>query len=147
MSMRRGLRQLGFAAFIVAGALVTGCSSDGTNGPDTSAPAAPTGLRAATVEGGARGVPAEHFATIQLDWDHNQESDLAGYNLYSSKDGGAYELSGIIPAGTATFQDVRERGHDFAYMVKAVDQSENESMASNGVSLRAPLFPPTGESF
>ena len=65
----------------------------------------------------------------------------------SAKDGGAYELSGIIPAGTATFQDVRERGHDYAYMVKAVDQSENESMPSNGASLRAPLYPPIGEDF
>ena len=82
MSMRRGLRQLGFAAFIVAGALVTGCSSDGTSGPDTNAPAAPTGLRATTVEAGGRGVPAEHFATIQLEWDQNSESDLAGHEAY-----------------------------------------------------------------
>ena len=82
-------------------------------------------------------MPAEHFATIQLEWDQNSESDLAGYNLYSANDSGAYELSGIIPAGTATFQDVRERGHDYAYMVKAVDDSENESMPSNGSGMRS----------
>jgi hypothetical protein len=91
-------------------------------------------------------VPAEQYATIQLDWDPNSESDLAAYNLYSAKDGGTYELSGIIAAGTASFQDVRERGHDYAYVVKAMDESENESTPSNAVSLRAPMFPaPIGD--
>jgi hypothetical protein len=142
MSMRRGLRQLGIAALIVAGGLATGCSSDLSGGPDIFAPAAPTGLRAATVEGGGRGIPTEHYATIQLDWNPNGEADLAGYHLYSAKDGGSYELSGIVPAGTVSFQDVRERGHTFAYIVKAIDESENESASSNGVSLRPPLFPP-----
>ena len=144
MSMRRSLRQLGFVVLVVAGGLAVGCASDSNQTPDGNAPAAPTGLRAGTTE--ARGVPTEQFAAIQLDWDPNGESDLAAYNLYSAKDGGTYELAGIIPAGTMSFQDVRERGHDYAYFVKAIDQSENESTASNTVSLRAPMFPvPQGD--
>lgn len=142
MSMRRALRQVGFVAVVVAGGLAVGCATDSSQLPDLNAPAAPTGLRAAAVQ--SRGVPADQYATIQLDWDPNSESDLAAYNLYSAKDGGTYELSGIIAAGTASFQDVRERGHDYAYVVKAIDMSENESTPSNGVSLRPPVFPTPG---
>jgi hypothetical protein len=142
MSIRRALRQVGFVAVVVAGGLAVGCATDSSQLPDLNAPAAPTGLRAAAVQN--RGVPAEQYATIQLDWDPNGESDLAAYNLYSAKDGGTYELSGIIAAGTVSFEDVRERGHDYAYIVKAIDQSENESSSSNTVTLRAPVFPTPG---
>jgi hypothetical protein len=145
MSMRRAFRQLGLAALVTAGCLVSGCSSNSDQtSPDTFAPAAPSNLRAITVEGAGRGTPAEQYATIQLDWDPNGEADLAGYNLYAAKDGGTYELAGIIPAGTITFQDVRERGHTYEFVVKAIDRSENESTPSNQVSLRAPMFPTPG---
>lgn len=139
MSMRRALRHLGIAVLVIAGSLAAGCGSEDNrvDGPDAIAPAAPRGLRAdAGDNNGERDAPTSHIANIRLEWESNEETDIAGYKLYMAQAGGDYELVSIVSAETFDFTDQRERGFDYAYMLKAIDDSENESGPSNVVTVR-----------
>lgn len=142
MSMRRALRHLGIAGLVIAGSLAAGCGSDDNEvgGPDSIAPAAPRGLRARGGDGtGERDAPTSHMADIRLEWETNQESDLAGYKLYVAQGGGDYELVSIVSPETFEFFDERERGYEYAYVLKAIDSSENESQGSNVVRVHPPI--------
>ncbi|MBI4563493.1 MAG: S8 family serine peptidase [Planctomycetes bacterium] len=90
--------------------------------PDTTAPAAPSGLTA-TAAGPSR---------IDLDWADNTEADLAGYNVYRSDDGGL--TFGQVAAGVAasSYSDTGlVAASTYFYYVTAGDTSGNESGASN----------------
>ena len=101
---------------------------------DTTAPAAPTGLK----------VTAATPATISLAWDANAEADLYGYEIYRAVmnpvplgDPGWIKAA-TIPAGTTQYVD-REvnTGTTYEYYVMAVDTSYNRSAKSTPVSAKA----------
>lgn len=88
---------------------------------DTLAPSAPTGLSETSKTG----------SSIDIDWDDNSESDLAGYNVYVDgvKDNGAligvsnYQITGLVDN---TSYDI---------YVTAVDNVGNESSPSATISV------------
>jgi rhamnogalacturonan endolyase len=95
------------------------------SGPDTIAPAAPTGLSAVVGD-----------VTVSLDWNDNNESDLSGYNLYrSTTSGGGYVKlnAALLSSSNYTDNDVTN-GTTYYYVVTAVDISLNESGYLNEVS-------------
>jgi hypothetical protein len=88
--------------------------------PDTTAPAAPTGLSAAA-----------DGDVVRLDWDDNTEPDLDVYNVYRSTTSGSY---GATPVASVTRSVYVDRdaplGTEVFYVVKASDGSL-ESSAGN----------------
>jgi len=92
--------------------------------PDTTPPAAPTGLAANAGDG-----------TVGLDWNNNGEADLAGYRVYrSTSSGGGYSaISGLIGSSAYTDNNVNN-GTTYYYVVTAEDTSSNESGNSNQAS-------------
>jgi hypothetical protein len=100
-------------------------NNDQPGGGDTTPPAAPTGLSAT---GGEQ--------MVSLDWNDNNESDLAGYNVYrSTTSGSGYsKLNGsFLTSSNYTDNDV-DGYVTYYYIVTAVDTSLNESDDSNEVS-------------
>ena len=97
--------------------------------PDSTPPAAPTGLAATA---GVR--------SVSLDWADNSESDLGSYRVY--RDG--------VQVGTPTasaFTDTGlTAGVTYRYRVTAVDSSLNESQPS-GEASAVPLAAPVVETF
>ncbi|MGA2916833.1 MAG: hypothetical protein ABSE89_12485 [Sedimentisphaerales bacterium] len=96
----------------------------GADGNDSEPPSAPTGLTATA-----------GFATVGLNWNDNNESDLAGYNVYrSTTSGSGYSKlnSSLLSDSNYTDSNV---SHDttFYYVVTAVDTSTNDSNFSNEV--------------
>lgn len=86
---------------------------------DIFPPAAPTGLRASSSPN-----------TIELSWDANSEPDLAGYRVYRSVNGGAFEkISEVSEIPTYSDKAVGP-GKTYRYSVAAVDKSGNESAHS-----------------
>ena len=66
-----------------------------TDDPDTTPPAAPTGLLAS---------PAS-LTQIDLNWDDNGESDLVGYNVYrGSQSGFTVDAGNLVAAGVVASQ-------------------------------------------
>ena len=104
---------------------------------DTTPPAAPTGLGASAGDG-----------TVSLNWNDNNESDLAGYNIYrSTTPGSGY---GKLNASLLTSSDYTDNsvtnGTTYYYVVTAVDANANESVYSDQASatpldLTAPSAP------
>ena len=90
---------------------------------DTTAPPAPTNLVA---NGGGP-------TTVSLTWDAVPAVDLFRYDVYrGTTAGGPYEKAGSTQPGTTTFSDTGlVTGTRYYYVVKAVDESANESGASN----------------
>ncbi|MCP5547392.1 MAG: RICIN domain-containing protein [Akkermansiaceae bacterium] len=98
--------------------------------PDTTPPAAPTGLAATPGNG-----------SVSLTWDENSESDLAGYTVFRSVDGGPYsELAPGITALTYTDESVTN-GTTYSYKLSAIDGHGNESDQSAEASA-VPDSPP-----
>jgi len=91
-------------------------------------PAAPTGL----VATGGTGV-------IDLAWNANSESDLAGYDIYrSTTSGGPYGLlNGSLVANNFYSDTTVSAGVTYYYVVRAVDNGSNESGDSNEDSATA----------
>jgi GH35 family endo-1,4-beta-xylanase len=89
--------------------------------PDTTPPAAPTGLSAAAGSG-----------IVYLTWNANTENDLDGYNVYRSTTSGS-EYSRIAERleGPAYTDDAVSNGTTYYYVVTALDFSANESGYSN----------------
>ena len=88
---------------------------------DTEAPAAPTGLTAV----GAN-------AMITLDWADNTEPDLAGYNIYRSTSTKVFTKINTSLITASTYIDSGlTNGTEYFYVVRAVDNSSNESVNSN----------------
>jgi N-acetylneuraminic acid mutarotase len=90
---------------------------------ENTAPAAPTGLSASAGN-----------MQVGLTWNANNESDLAGYNLYRRQNGGSYaKLNSSILTNTSYTDNGLTNGETYYYVVKAVDSEGLESEASNEV--------------
>jgi hypothetical protein len=91
---------------------------------DTFPPAAPKGLAAIASEG-----------AINLIWDPNGESDLAGYLLLRARlPSDKFESITPQPIQDTSFRDAVQPGITFAYVVRAVDKAGNESAPSPRVA-------------
>jgi len=96
-------------------------------------PAVPQGLLAA-------GFPVEGSDAIAVDlvWQPNAESDLAGYNVYRQADDGAAVKLTAKPVALPAFHDATAaHGVSYRYTVTAVDAKGNESAASAVAELAA----------
>lgn len=102
----------------------TAKSSEPTE-PDSTPPAAPTGLSATAGD-----------AQAALDWADNTEADLAGYEvLRSTTAGGPYtELTGAPISGSSYTDTTAANGTTYFYVVRAVDTFGNASADSGEVS-------------
>lgn len=92
-----------------------------STGPDTTPPAAPSGLAA---------LPGT--TAIALNWDNNTETDLAGYNVYRAlQTGGPYDPlnAELVPSSEYT-DDTVDQNVSYFYVVTALDLSGNESAPS-----------------
>ena len=119
----------------------TASTTAGTrSNPDTTPPAAPTGL-----------VSTGTTAGIALDWANNGESDLAGYNVYRAvTSGGTYTKLNSSLLLASDFNDTTAAaGLTSYYRVTAVDTSGNESTAATTNMLRpgSPQSPFNGSPF
>ncbi|MBK7513900.1 MAG: fibronectin type III domain-containing protein [Chloracidobacterium sp.] len=110
-----------------------------TNGPgwiapDTTPPAAPTGLAA---------TPGN--TSVSLAWAANSEGDIAGYNVYRSTSPSVpltSPINGGTPVvGTAYNDTGRTNGQIYYYVITAVDTSANQSGASNEVNATPAVLP------
>jgi hypothetical protein len=86
---------------------------------DVYPPAAPRGLR--VVAGPS---------SIELTWDRSPEPDLAGYRVYRSVGGGAWEKLADVSQAPAYSDHQVESGKSYQYQISAVDQAGNESPRS-----------------
>ncbi len=97
-------------------------------GGDTTPPAAPTGLTATAGTG-----------SIDLDWNDNGESDLAGYTVWrGAASGGPYtRLNAGLLTASAYSDGAVTGGVTYWYVVTASDAAANESAQSNQASATA----------
>ncbi|MGD1041573.1 MAG: cellulase family glycosylhydrolase [Sedimentisphaerales bacterium] len=108
-------------------------------GANATPPAAPTGLSA---------TPGN--ALVSLNWNDNNESDLAGYNVYrSTASGGPYtKINEWLLSNSDYIDSTTLGGVTYYYVVTAMDLYANESGNSNQVSARPtdtiPPAAPTG---
>ena len=73
--------------------------------------------------------------SIDLSWDANLETDLAGYNVYRQEGSAEFVRLNAQPVPAPAFRDLRvEPGHKYTYRVTAVDQRHNESAPGADVS-------------
>jgi len=90
-------------------------------------PAVPTGLVAVATR-------AENSAetAIDLSWEPDAESDIAGYSVYRREGDGAWErISSSEPVVGPAFHDAHAlAGHTYSYSVSAIDQGGHESARS-----------------
>lgn len=94
---------------------------------DVFPPAAPKGLAAVAVPAG-NGVAAG----VDLDWEPNTETDLAGYVVYRREGDGDWErISPTVLLVGPGYHDAHvQAGHTYEYAVTAVDQRGHESLRS-----------------
>ncbi len=87
-------------------------------GPDTTPPAAPTGLGAWPGSG-----------AVYLRWPGSTESDLDGYKIYRSETSGSgyTRLNTEVLSDSEYIDEDAVNGTTYYYVVTAVDQSSNES--------------------
>jgi pectate lyase len=95
-----------------------------TTTADTTPPAIPTNLSATA-----------GFVTVGLDWNDNNESDLAGYNVYrSATSGSGYSKLNNSILSSSNYNDSNiPLDTTYYYVVTAVDINSNESNDSNEV--------------
>lgn len=103
---------------------------------NNTAPSAPNGLQATSRADAQK-------AAIELKWNANQESDLAGYNIYRKiSPDGEYEKANLKPIETIKY--INENvvyGNTYGYVVKAIDASGKESGPSNEVMVTTTMIP------
>ena len=103
-------------------------SYERTGAPDTTPPAPPTDV-AATATDDSR---------LVLTWDASTSSDVAGYNLYRSTQPNvavtAANKRNVFPITDGDYLDIVEADTTYYYVMTAVDQAGNESVASSETS-------------
>lgn len=94
---------------------------------DVFPPAVPTGLVAVTTRGGNGAETA-----IDLSWEPDAESDIAGYRVYRRDGDGPWErASSTDPVVGPAFHDAHvQPGHTYSYSISAIDQGGHESARS-----------------
>lgn len=104
---------------------------------DTTAPSAP-----------ANAVGESGDTVVELTWDANGDSDLAGYNLYRSKESFS-EVSGMDPVNSNQLLSSPgyidaglTNGTTYFYRLTAVDENANESSVSSLVKVTPFSDPP-----
>jgi N-acetylneuraminic acid mutarotase len=105
--------------------------------PDTTPPAAPTGLTAALATG----------PSVRLTWNANAEPDLASYSIYRSTSSpvstSGPALAAVNPSAAPTFTDTTvSPDNTYFYVVVAKDTSGNASAASAEAPVIVPPGPP-----
>jgi len=103
--------------------------------PDTTPPAAPTGLTATAVSS----------SQINLDWANNTEGDLDHYNVYRSTTSGFTPGPGnfVTERTVSNYSDTGlSASTTYYYKVTAVDTSNNESNPSAQASATTQAAPP-----
>ncbi|MFZ2322690.1 MAG: glucoamylase family protein [Ignavibacteriaceae bacterium] len=91
------------------------------NDLDFTPPAAPTGLTTKALH-----------VLINLTWNQNNESDIAGYNIYRSTDGNNYNQISSVSSITTNYNDrVGVPPETFYYKISAFDSNLNESVLSD----------------
>jgi fibronectin type 3 domain-containing protein len=66
-------------------------------------------------------------ASVELSWEPNAEPDLAGYRVYRSVGGGAFEKIADLSAIPSYSDKTVERGKAYRYAITAIDKAGNES--------------------
>jgi Fibronectin type III domain len=95
---------------------------------DVFPPPVPTGLTAVNAA-----------SAVDLLWNASSGSDLAGYNIYRSSEGGPFLRINKKLVLTPIFHDATvEPGHSYKYAVTAVDLTGNESSKSETASAAVP---------
>jgi hypothetical protein len=134
----RGACRAALVAVLAAAVLVVpGCDLLGL-GEDTTAPSAPTGLS-----------PDAESGAVTLQWSAPDAGDLEGYHVYRSVDS-TIEVSkdepltadSLISDSSYTDRSV-QNGTTYRYRVTALDDSGNESAASDSVRITPFAPPPT----
>ncbi len=102
---------------------------------DIYPPEAPTGLVAAIVPG-----TNGQAAYVELSWEANAESDLAGYWVYRSEDSSAQgqRINAQLLLSPAARDATAIAGKHYFYRVVAADQAGNESQASAAIAVDVP---------
>jgi hypothetical protein len=94
---------------------------------DTFPPAAPANLH-----------PSVAPNSIELNWERNTESDLAGYRVYRSTSGGPFTKIADVSVIPSYSDRSAEHGLSYRYSVTALDRSGNESPRSAAVEILMP---------
>lgn len=102
---------------------------------DVFPPATPTGLQ--VVFGGAMG-----HLVMDLVWNADIDSDLAGYNVYRQEPGGDWNKINSELVKTPDYHDETvETGKTYSYSVSAVDAHGNQSARSSSAQETVPVQP------
>jgi len=99
--------------------------------PNTIPPASPTGLTATAGD-----------SQVQLDWNDNAETDLAGYNVYRSEGADYAKVNTSLVALSDYLDTGLTNGVTYFYYVTAVDTGSNESGPSDVASATPQEAPP-----
>jgi fibronectin type 3 domain-containing protein len=101
---------------------------------DVFPPSAPVGLAAV-----ATGAADATAASIDLSWQADAETDVAGYRVYRREGAEWRRISGDQPVVGPAFHDTDvQAGHTYVYAVTAVDTRGNESQRSAEASDSVP---------
>ncbi len=99
---------------------------------DVFPPATPTGLQAVFSGPGQK-------PFIDLVWAPDTDPDLAGYNVYRSESSGAPMKLNADPVKSPAFRDEAVLpGHEYTYVVSAIDVRGNESAHSESAEEKVP---------
>ena len=91
---------------------------------DKFPPSVPTGLTALAGP-----------SSIEVSWRRSPETDVAGYYVYRSVDGGGFERQGDIVTLPAFSDPKVEHGKTYRYQISSVDRKNNESAKSTATEV------------
>lgn len=115
----------GYTDYASLGQYTFTATFESTPNPDTTPPAAPTGLTATLTSG-----------DVDLTWSANTEADLAGYALKrASSTAGPFTTIDTLGASATSATDTNPMSGLNVYVLTASDTSGNESAASSSASV------------